>query len=472
MWPDNVAAKTAGQHAERNDLSGQEIRVQALHTIEDLEQLRMVLGELNLSSRRPCAFSTFEYIRSLARHDEHARPGDRLLALAAFRGERLIGYVALRGTLGRALGVSFRSIGMLVAHDTDRPHVVARAEDELACCTAFYRYLAAHERWSVLEFAYQDAESKLWPVELPASRFSCRRFENQDAIEIPLRAGTLAEFFRALPADFRNTVGRMTRRLFGAGCVETVSVADPRASRELLDLYLDLERRSWKVGTSAGITRHPKRIDFFRSLCEPDQQLKLAYDFIMLDSVPICAMISGAFADRFYAFETTYDQAYAELSPGYLTWLMAIRHGIMLGLRSYNMQSGYGYYKERWGGTSTPTWAVQVYRVPSLPHLKSLLGALKRKVIRPRRERVLANELKRAAGPGARPPTGVVPDRTNESALATRILKDLAQSGVPFERLAAQGLAEVLPFDVKQKMAQGGGKRNAKSYTGQEGEPR
>jgi CelD/BcsL family acetyltransferase involved in cellulose biosynthesis len=275
---------------------------------------------------------------------------------------------------------------------------------------------------------------------------------------------SLEAFFRTLPGDFRNTVGRMTRRLCRAGRVEVVSCSDPSAARALLDLYLDLEQRSWKIAAKAGITRNPERLAFFESLCAPDQKLELVYDFILLDGVPIAAMMSGIFLDLYYAFETTYDSAYGDLSPGTLTWLMAIRHGIARGLRSYNLQNAYSYYKERWNGLSTPTQAVQVFRVPSLPFLKAQAGAWKRRLLRSRTDAVLYNEAKRAVEvkpsgePGSRPP------RVAEAALAERILDEIARSGVILDRFTGESLAGVLPFSIESSPQQKGARKEATRF--------
>lgn len=435
-------------------MNQENVRVEAVRSLAELEPLRAALDALNGRSRRPCAFSTFEYIRSMLLHDEFAVATDRLLVLCGYRGEELIGYLPLRSSRARVLGLPFRKVTMLVSHDTDRPHVVARGEDEQACCAAFFRHLAGRERWSSLELAFQDEESRLWPPPLSPWRFHCRRFENLPSITIPLQAKSIGEFYRSFPGEFRNTVGRMSRRLFRAGRVEVISSQDPRASRPLLDLYMDVERRSWKVAARAGISRHPERLAFFQSLCEPDQKLKLAHDLILLDGVPVAGMVSGTFEDRFYAFETTYDSAYADLSPGYLTWLMAIRHGLVQGLRSYNLQSAYSYYKERWSGVSTPTWAVQVFRIPSLPFFKARAGAWKRRLFGGASESLLYNEAKRSveAKPSGEP--GARPDRSAEAALAARILVDLERTGVALERLSGDALAGVLPFDVDSRPRQ------------------
>jgi hypothetical protein len=241
----------------------------------------------------------------------------------------------------------------------------------------------------------------------------------------------------------------MSRRLLAAGEVEVISSRHAAARRPLLNLYLDIERRSWKPTARAGIMRHPDRLAFFESLCEPGQPLELAYDFIALDGVPIGGMVSGIFDGGLHALETAYDNTCADLSPGYLTWLFAIRHGIERGLRSYNLLGSYSYYKTHWNGIVTPTWAVQLYRIPSLQYLKARAGELKRRLRAAHGEPELFNPVKReveektSGGPMTRPP------RTAEAELAKRTLSDLELSGAQIERLSGPALREALPFEVE-----------------------
>jgi len=436
-------------------------RVSALRSMAEVAPLGARLDALNLASRRPCPFATSEYLRAFTGHDELARPGDQVLFLCAWRGEELVGYLPLRRTWRRALGLPFRRVELLVSRDTDRPHVVARAEDEAACAEAFYRHLARHERWSSVELGFQDAASALWPVSgLPSRRFRVRQYPDAPNTTVPLPAGTLADFYRGLAGDFRNTVSRLSRRLLAAGRVEAVSCHAPQARRPLLDLYVDVERRSWKEAVKVGLARHPERLAFFHALCEPDQPLQLGFDFVLLDGVPISAMMSGAFGGTWYAFETGYDSAYGDLSPGYLTWLLAFRHGLAQGLRAYNLQAAYSYYKSRWNGVTTATWVAQVHRVPSLPWLKGVLGDVKRALLR-RPEPQRFNQVKRAVeskpsgDPADRPP------RAAEAAQAERAFTALVAAGVPLERLSGEALALALPFVVERggPVGDGGGTR-------------
>jgi hypothetical protein len=160
-------------------------------------------------------------------------------------------------------------------------------------------------------------------------------------------------------------------------------------------------------------------------------------------------MVSGAFDGQFYGMETAYDSDYSDLSPGYLTWLFAIRHGIGLGLRSYNHLSSYAYYKAHWGGVATPTFAVQIHRIPSLPYLKGKLGELKRWLMPRPTTQVEFNEVKRGVEEKSSNDPADRPPRAAEAELAARILADLEQAGAEVERLSGDALRAALPFGAE-----------------------
>ena len=433
-----------------------ELRVETHHTISELVPYRCAIDALNRGSRHPSAASTFDFLQAMAEHDE--QEGEPLFLLV-FRGRVLQGLLPLRASRTRVLGLRVRKIGLLASHDADAPQLIARTEDARSCAVACFTHLARHERWSRLEFVTQDEGSPFWPAPLPAWRFHCRRYLNLPNVAIPLGGRTLPEYYGSLSADFRKLVARTARRLYQAGRLEAVSCEDPRAGSELLELYLALERRSWKLAANAGISRHPERLAFFRRLCEPGQATRISATFVLLDGAPVGALLSGVFEGHHLAFETSYDSAYAEMAPGHFTWLMGIRYGMEQGLQSYNVQGACSYYKERWNAVLTPTWAVQAFRIPSLPWIKALLGELRdwlRRLWPARSVRQPGhNELRRKVESVAPLRLAAPPDR-RDAALATgEVFRRLEARGIVMERLAGQALQAATPFALDAAPATG-----------------
>jgi GT2 family glycosyltransferase len=445
------AAAPATRTPSSPALRAEDINVTVVRSREQLAPLFGELAALNLASRRPCPFSTPEFLSLTLEHDEFAAPGDELLFLLAYAGGRMVGYLPLRKTIRRALGIPYRRIESFSLGYRDRPYSVARAEDEAACAAAFYRHLREQERgWSMLELTSQDAASAFHAiVDAPGRGYWARRFESDPNTTIPLPFVTLADYFKSLDGDFRHTVSRCCRKLLTAGRVEVVSSSDPAARGALLDLYLDIETRSWKASVGAGIARHPERLAFFRALCA--SPLTTLFLIILLDGVPIAGLAAIEFEGTWHGLETAYDSAYSALAPGYLLHLVVLGETIARGQRALNLLHAYAYYKKSWNGVVTDTAAVQVYRVLSVPYLKARAGDLKRLRARGGEGEKQFNPARRAAGEQGSAKDGPRPPRDEAARFAAAALARLARASSGVRSLSGDALVATLPFPLAAK---------------------
>jgi CelD/BcsL family acetyltransferase involved in cellulose biosynthesis len=430
------------------------LRVRAYRSLAEAAPLRAELDALNRASRRPSPFDTFTYLETFVAHDEFERPGQRILLLVAFDGASPVGYLPLRRVPERLLGVPFQAIRFLTTHDSDRPRAVAHPDDEARCCEAFYRHLFEVERgFSFLELQEQDAESKLLrpPGAIDRGRYRVRLFPNNPNAAISTAYPSLGAYLRALSHGLRKKLRRQVRALFDAGEIELVSSGDPSALPALFDLYLDLERRSWKAQVDGHIGRHPERMAFFRRLLEPDQPMKVAIRLLLLGGLPVAGIITGAFAGRLYGLEEAFDDGYRDLSPGNTMMLLTVREAIVGGYPSLNLLGNYAYYKSRWLATITETQAVQLFRTGSLIHLKALAGDAWRRLRPPFTQREADFNLAKKGG-GEEPP-GAPPPRREERERAQATLRALAAAGAKLDRLGGEALRRALPFETSRDAA-------------------
>jgi hypothetical protein len=430
---------------------GPELRVVAFDSFEACSSLHGDMGRVNEAAPRPCPFSTVEF---LANHVEHngvcpTGPAGRILLLVAFRGEAVVGYLPLRKVRDRVLGRTREKIEFLVTNDLDRPHLVARREDESACAEAFGRYLRESEReWTFLEFQEQDAASPLHLVSerMESNDYYARHYENASNATIDLAYPSLDAYFRAFSKKMRSNVGRYARRMFEAGEVQLFSSSAPEAMERMLAIYRSVERRSWKRGIDWVVGDHPHRLEFFRGLMRPEQPMRIDVLVLGLDGCPVAAMINGRFLDRMYALQIAYDHDYAELDPGAMMLLVSVKSAIDQRCTAYDLLSGYAYFKERWLARITPSQSVQVYRRKTLHHLKAVLGEYKRRVV----ARTEEGTARRNAAKEA-----IVDDPDFEKnaevrdalrAEGVRLLADLCASNVPHEALRHEELLASMPF--------------------------
>ncbi len=427
------------------------LSVTVVRSLAEIQPLATRLDALALGSRRPAPFDTFAYLQTFLAHDEFAEPGGEMLFLVAFEAGAPVGFLPLRKVRERLLGVPYTAIRFLVTHDNDRPRVIARPEDEERCAQAFYRHLLEVERgWDVLHLYEQDAESSLGklPRSRRLSRYHVRRFPNNPNSTLVLHGRSLRDYLRALrdahPAR-ASTLERRIRRLFREGRLELLRSGDRGPLEGMFDLYLDLERRSWKSKVGGHIGRHPQRVAFFRRLLEPDQPMKMAVSLLSLDGLPIAGLVTGTFAGDCYFWEEAFDEGYRDLAPGNVMTLLLVREAVEQGCRTLNMLGNYAYYKQQWLATVTETESVQLFKIGSLVHLKALAGEAWRWLRPPVTQRDVGFNLARkdAEDPGDKG-APKRPDRREERARAEAALARMEAGGGKVSRLGGDALRQAL----------------------------
>jgi hypothetical protein len=366
------------------------VTIRCLHTLAEIAALRPTINALNLASARPDPFSTFEFYENLLRRSDSLSGGmrSRVWFLAAFMERELIGYLALEEVTEKVFGHSIKRLGFLVAHDADRPHVVAKAEHLSIVTEMFYEYLRDRRReWDLLELQQQDAASTLYPLPAGVRLKGCwiRDWPNLDNGTIRVRWTTLQDYFDALAPKFRSNLLRQMRKLLASGAAELLTSSDPASTPALLELYCSIEKRSWKSKTDLAIGGTPERLDYFRALLDARQPMQAVIQILVLNGVPIAGLISGAFtgpADKgLYALHMVFDQRLSPAGPGSTILMMGIRYAIEGRFAFMNLLSGFGYYKTRWLADMTATRCAQIYRIGGVFFWRRLLGDARRWLI-------------------------------------------------------------------------------------------
>ena len=436
------------------------IEVRCFGSLEEAAFLREEVNALNRAGTRPDPFSTFEFFENFLRHEKSFPQGRglHLWFLAAFDTGRLVGYMALKQTTHKVLGLPVSRLDFLVTHDTDRPQLVARPEHALAVSEAFYAYLLERKReWSFLEFRQQDAASPLFPppAAVKLKGYRVRQWPSLDNGTIHMRWGTLDAYFKSFSPKFRSNVSRQMRSLLAAGKVEYLASSDPAITPALFELYHSIEPRSWKSRAGVAIGRNTQWVEYFKGLLDARQPMRVSIQLLLLDGVPVAGFISGAFMKRLYALHMVYDDRLSRLAPGSALLLMGMRQAIDGRYALFNLLSGFGYYKVRWQAQMTETRIAQIYRLGRPLFWRRLFGDWKRSVFSARSNEapVLFNPLRRDVGEreSGQAERGKIPglpiSREERERIAALIAEARKGQG---EFLSAAELAAAMPFETQR----------------------
>jgi hypothetical protein len=334
---------------------------------------------------------------------------------------------------------------------------MARPADELRCAEIFLHHLGGEPGWSFLEFVEQDETSPLAKAAastiLAPDRLHVRRFENNPTAVIHL-AGVGWDDYLSRLGEHRKKVANRARRLFEAGLVELVSSRDTAATPSLLELYQDLEQRSWKAGTKASIARHPARQEIYLAVTRGDTPLAPEIHLLLLDGLPVAGRITCRFGRGQYWLESTFADGHGDLAPGNVLFLLSVRKALDHGADFINLLGNFEHAKARWNAEIIPTASVQVFRRGSLHHWKSRLGDLRRRLTPAKvTQRTATRNLSKPQAPAA-------PDRTSGLDEAHRdrcraVLERLGAGGARLECWGEDTLREVLRIDARGSKATG-----------------
>jgi len=96
-------------------------------------------------------------------------------------------------------------------------------------------------------------------------------------------------------------------------------VATEAAMMALLDRYVAIERKTWKIGAGIGLSNKKNSLAFYRDFLPKLAPQRIASLWFLKDGErDIASLLGYHYRDTLYMAQTTFDPEYAEFSPGLL----------------------------------------------------------------------------------------------------------------------------------------------------------
>ena len=442
-----------------------ELTVRPIFGIAALVQFASQVDTLNQASARPNPFLSSAFLHCYALNNEYFPDGDEIRLYTVWEQQAMVGCLPMRwrkeyfGPRWRGTGLSSVRLCFLAPLDVEQPGLLCAPEDEERVAAVLILHLMNQSpRFGMLEFIGQRPDSVLYRTvhRITDSRFQIRDIDVEPYNEIALPWPDVGAYFRALSPNMRRNVARYARYLFAEGTTEIVLAEGGAAVSAWLDAYCDLESRSWKNNTPAAVTRHPRRLQFYRELLLGKAGFAPSFIGILLDGALIAAALNGSNSDAppdargVWGFEIAYDEAYTDLGPGQLLTLLTADAALKRNEKFVNLLHSFSYYKQRWKAEQIVVKNVQMIRRWSLHHVRGLIGDLRRRLksragaadSQPHHAQQGANAEPSASKGGPKP---VRPDRA-QARLVTA--KALTYSGLGMQRLDYAQIRTMLPFDT------------------------
>lgn len=264
-------------------------------------------------------FSTFEFLHCWWIHYGLA---NRLSVLALYRGQTLIGAAPLMVARKRILGpyrwrLEFIGDNALM----ERPALIADPKEpealgNLARCVA----QVGSEHYAIyLREQLQDRSSHPVVDAIDDSKFIVGQSESVFAPHVVVE-GTWEDYFGRLSKSARKSYRRKLRALERQGTVRFSGFRESPEDCAGLDLFLEVEAKSWKATKRFGITAEPERLAFYKDLIPQLQSHggETHFRFLYLDERPIAATFGFFFRGRYASIEICHDREYDRFSPGFV----------------------------------------------------------------------------------------------------------------------------------------------------------
>lgn len=332
------------------------LRVEAIRDFQILLQYESNWGTLIREIAEPSLNLTFEWMTTWWKC--HNKDGRELFVIAVFENEALIALAPLQIVKKRIFGIPFRSIEFLSMADyADHP----------SNCASSLDFIISRRYDEVVELILDQLSkhSKLWHcVRLHPIPANSRTLKNVEKTSIAkgfqfTRSHVINNSYLHIPDNWESYFGTLSRRfrkdlmssekdLKREGNVEYNEYRSLDESRNVFDLILKIEKRSWKWDKGIAINSIVYN-DFYRSIleaCAARDWLRLW--ILSLDGEPIAYDLCIEFNGSIEALKKGYVEAYKGLYPGgVLEWRM-LEQFVKNGVRSVNFQWGDIAHKSNW----------------------------------------------------------------------------------------------------------------------------
>ena len=139
--------------------------------------------------------------------------------------------------------------------------------------------------------------------------------------------GSADEYLQnSLSKNRRKKAKKLLKKLEQRGEVEFAFAQDPAKIHHWAHDFVDLEARGWKGTQETAIASRSDSLAFFLEMADRyGDQRAIRFGRLTLDSTPIAMLVDIASEKHVSAYKTTYDEAFAEYSPGFLLELQNVR---------------------------------------------------------------------------------------------------------------------------------------------------
>jgi CelD/BcsL family acetyltransferase involved in cellulose biosynthesis len=345
------------------ELDGVPYALHVLHQEADWTALQTVWDDLLLATPEHTVFQSYAYQRLWWRH---FGSDNELFIVLILRDGVIRGIAPLQIQAVKYHGRYCRHLSFIGSRwEVDRPTFLfpGDASGLLRVLVALLAHLA--DKWNVCELHEQVTGSeplRILEEAFRAAGYLVARTPDSNCPYLAI-AGTWQEFLMGKSQTFRKNLKTAARRLRSAGEVQYRVYDTPATTREQLDVYRDIEGRSWKSAEGVGVSRSEDYFEFYREMADAfGSRRGFVIRILTVNEQPVAGTFGLEFDGIYYSLQIAHDREFSRSSPGTYLEGLEMEECFGRGYREYEFLGGFLNNKSRWTTTFRYTTQLHVFR--------------------------------------------------------------------------------------------------------------
>ncbi len=367
------------------------LRLETVSKRSGFAALRESWDELNLASAKPGPFLDWEYLDLWWQHHEKDETTEVHILIARIEStQKIIGFAPLM--IGRNADIStrFRYLGFLGTYG----NILSEYEDFLIADGWRQQVVdlfadAIHspslrKRWDVLALSFVPENSKNVEAFAAALKQS-QRINLQQIIERKSYTitfdGDYENWVASRSKKFRKHLRAIDRKIQNEEDFRVEIGSDICSGEEFLDHFQRLCAMRW--GSEGEISQSDAFRNFHTDLINRWQKSDQVLLTLLYSGSEVIGVEYGfVFAEKYWAYQGTWNPEYKHLSPAWISQSEVVRHNIDSGLKEFDFLPGEEDFKRKW---STGHWTAHFFEAANPATLKGRAFQLVRALMKLRR---------------------------------------------------------------------------------------
>lgn len=314
---------------------------------EGLQRLRGEWDELLAADAHQNPFLSFTWTRSWLR--SFAASYDRFLVLRVEEPGQFRGIVPLIVRRAWSGGIPVRSLEFPGGDDSVFKGPIAEGDPGRLVDRVMRGLVSEVRGWDILGLDSLPDDSP-WVTEFAQAfqqrSLHCDRHPTHPSPYLRL-PGSYDDLRKSLKKSLRQNLTRKLNMAEREGVVfERVTGAAVRAAH--FHEAQDVERRSWKGRQGIGIFVDEPHLSLHVGLLDDNPPFDVDLLFLRIGGKAIAFQYGFLLGNRYYAYNTSYDEAFQRLSPGMLAINSLLQELIPAGIEVFDFLVGEDSYKRDW----------------------------------------------------------------------------------------------------------------------------